>query len=325
MGEPAVRGRRRSLADHLGSLDAAVRRGTGAEANPLEWPGPLACLFLLVTAATGFALFAVYRVSADPYPAVAALDRHAVGRFLRTAHRYGADAALLFSTVHALREAAAGHYDRRWTVPWASGFLAVGFLLLLGVTGYVLPWDSVAQLALRTLTDALDGFPLLAAPPSRLLLPGNVKPWLFYLALAAHAMLSTVLTAVLAAHVLSARRRRLWARRVLAAASLAALAAAALLLPVRSQGPADLASLPPRVNLDLFYLFWIPVADRTGAGAALLRGVAAPLPALLPLLTGRRGYPAGRPRPPLPPEPDGPPAHTNRAGGRTRYTRKTGK
>lgn len=165
----------------------------------------------------------------------------------------------------------------------------MGILLFLGLTGYLLPWDRVAQLTLQTLTEALDRLPLLAAPPSRLLVPGNVKPWLFYLSLATHAMFTTVLTGVLAAHVLSSRRRRLWPRARLGVIVLGLILLLSLLRPVGREGPAELTSLPAKITLDLFYLFWLPLSDRLGPEAAAALVLLVPLVLLfLPLAVGRK-------------------------------------
>lgn len=283
----------------------------------------LATLCLPVLVATGVYLLAAYRISPDPYPVVAALDGSLPGRALRSLHRYAADAMLLLTAVHCLREAAAGRYRGRAAGGWVTGVLATALLLTIGVTGYVLPWDRLAYAVLSALTRVLDAWPVFAEPPSRALLPGQVTPWLFFFALFGHVVLTFWLVVALGAHVIRLVRPRLWPGRRLAGAFLAALLLLALAFPVASQGPADPARLPPLLRIDRFYLFWLPWVEGTRPLAATAALVGALLAlSLVPFLPWRRAprrgpRPGGSPgagRPGSGPGRSGPPGSPPRRG-----------
>ncbi len=258
----------------------------------------LATLCLAVLMATGVYLLAAYRISPDPYAAVAALDHSLLGRTLRSLHRYAADAMLLLTAVHCLREAAAGHYHGTARGAWVTGVLATALLLAIGVTGYVLPWDRLAYAVLSALTRVLDAWPVFSEPPSRALLPGRVTPWLFFFALFAHAVLAFWLVVILGAHAYRVVRPRLWPGRWPAGALLAALLLIAAAFPVASQGPADPGRVPPLLLIDRFYLFWLPWVERMhplAATAALVGSVVAlSLIPFLPWPRGSRRGPAPR-------------------------------
>lgn len=266
----------------------------------------LADLGLLVLVLSGACLLSAYQVSPDPYQAVAALDRTLLGRTLRSLHRYAADALLLFTLGHGLREAVAGRYRAGAGGGWITGGIAAVLLLVIGATGYIMPWDRLALLVLSSATRALDPLPLFAEPPSRVLVPGHLTPWLFFFALLGHVVLSFWLVMVLGAHIIRVVRPRLWPGRALGTALLAGLLFLATGFPVTSQGPADPGTLPDTLLIDRFYLFWLPWAERLGPGRAAAAFVGlATAATLLPALAGRRRRAA----------PDGTPAHGNKAGG----------
>jgi hypothetical protein len=78
----------------LARLDAAANRIYGPAHNPLYRSGTLTVALLLILIATGLYLLLFYRIGA-PYASVARITEQAwLGRWIRTAHRLAADAAV---------------------------------------------------------------------------------------------------------------------------------------------------------------------------------------------------------------------------------------
>ena len=119
--------------------------------NPWRHLGALVFLCLVTAMATGIVAYAWYDTSVQgAYASGLRLqnDPLLLGRLLRGLHRYAADACMLLSVLHLLREAARGHFRGvRW-YSWLTGIALVGLVWLSGVTGLWLLWDARALFSL---------------------------------------------------------------------------------------------------------------------------------------------------------------------------------
>src|SRR5690606_27485791 len=113
-----------------------------------------------VLLATGAYLLLFYRIGA-PYASMERITEQAwLGRWIRTLHRYAADALLVAVGVHALRMFA---QRRAWgprVLAWVSGLVLVFALFVCGWTGYVLVWDTHAQVLAVAGARLLDVLPI---------------------------------------------------------------------------------------------------------------------------------------------------------------------
>ena len=148
---------RRGFWDHLFPREVSVRA--------LHWSTTyglglfnISLIFLL--ALTG-AVLAVYYVPAPhlAYASVTDID-HVVpyGRLLRSVHRWGAHALVLFTLLHWVRVWAAAAYrgrGRNWIYGTALGICVAG----LSFTGYLLVWDQRGYWAVRIVTEILASIP----------------------------------------------------------------------------------------------------------------------------------------------------------------------
>ncbi len=273
-------------------LEGWINPGPGGRLNPFYHTGAIATWLFGLSVLTGIYLFLVYRVGPEEaYRSVADLDHSLLGRTMRSLHHYAADGALVFAVLHLVRYLAAGRFRGNAWLSWVTGMLALGAFLLVGMTGYLMPWDLLSQVLLREIARVVDSLPLFAEPLSRsLLLTATVSSWLFFMALAAHIMTTVGAGLLIGAHLLRIARPRLWPSRELVVGTGIALLLLSLLFPILSQPPADLEKIPAEVRIDHFYLFYLPLIKRWGSfgalGAVLLAGaVLALLPFLLP---GRR-------------------------------------
>ena len=266
----------------LARVDAWVNRVFGSRWNPLYHSGALTVALLGVLILTGLYLLLFYRIGA-PHGSVARIDGQVwSGRWIRAVHRFASDAALVAAGVHAVRMYA---QRRTWgprALAWISGVVLTGVILVSGWTGYVLVWDTHAQVLAMEGARLLDALPVFSEPIGRAFVGEEAVPSaFFFLNLFAHIALPIGLGALLWVHVARvARPVLLPARRVLWG-TLGGLLLLAVIWPAPLAPEADLLRVPTDVPLDWFYGFWLPLTQPLPAwsvwamGTVLLGGVVA--------------------------------------------------
>lgn len=277
----------------LARLDAVVNRLYGAQWNPLYHSGAIAIAMLVVLIVTGVYLLLFYRIGA-PYASVVRINEVWFNRWVQGVHRFASDVAVVAGVIHAFRMYA---QRRTWgprALAWVSGVVLVGVLLVSGWTGYVLVWDTQAQLLAMELVRMLDALPVFSEPIGRSFSGESAVPSaFFFINLFAHIALPIGVGVLVWVHVARVARPVLFPSRRVLGGALLAVALLALVWPLRMSGAADALRIPETVPLDWFYNFWLPVTLRLPAVAVWLGGVA--LVALLcavPWLTKPRALPA---------------------------------
>lgn len=260
----------------LGSLDAALDRLYGSPYNPLYQSGAITVALIVLLIATGLYLLLFYRVGA-PYASVAHLTgQRWLGSWVRSLHRFAADAAIVAASVHALRMFAQRRTWGRRTLPWVSGVLLLGLILVCGWTGYVMVWDVFGQLLATQGARILDTLPLFSEPLTRSFLGEQDIPGaFFFLNLFLHIALPIGLGIVLWLHVSRIARPVLLPPRRLMWWGLGVLTTLAVVWPVGMAPAASPFRMARDIPTDTFYAFWIPAAHSlapgwTIASAALL-------------------------------------------------------
>ena len=258
----------------------------GAPANPLRHLGALGFLCLWLLAASGIYLYALLDTSASgAYRSIAGLAQQPwyFGGWLRSLHRYAADAFVLLMALHLLREWLAGHYRGVRRFSWLTGLPLIVFAFAGAIGGFWLHWDRLGQFSAVATAEWLDALPLLGAPLARNFLGvAAVSDRLFSLFVFVHIGVALLMVFGLWFHVQRLTRAAVFPPRPLALASAALLCALALAAPVVSHPPADLAVVPTALALDWILLFVHPLTYATSAGAVWW-GVAAVFVLLLAL------------------------------------------
>lgn len=114
--------------------------------------GAVAVAFAALAAATGLGLLFHYRPLVHAaYPGL--LDLSAASRFglLRELHRWSAHLILAAVFAHLLRVVVAGAYRPPRRHNYHVGIALLAFVLLLLVTGWILPWNRHSEWLLRAL------------------------------------------------------------------------------------------------------------------------------------------------------------------------------
>ena len=151
----------------------AVRTSSLAPGRTLGL-GLVAASLVVLLCASGLLLSAYYAPTAtDAYASVLAIEDGVLfGAWLRAVHHWGAYALLVVVALHALRVLGSGT-DRARRLNWRVGLALASVVLMLAVTGYILPWDAAALALARVSTGLLAYVPLVGGLGAGLLHGGS--------------------------------------------------------------------------------------------------------------------------------------------------------
>jgi CDP-4-dehydro-6-deoxyglucose reductase, E3 len=280
-------------------VEALFNRAFGQHVNPLYHLGAIAFFLFWIVAGSGLYLYAFFDTSvAGAYASVDALTREQryAGGVLRSAHRYASDAMVVVMFVHLLRHFAFDRLRGFRSFAWLTGVSLIWLVYIAGVNGYMLPWDRLAQFVVTASFEWLSALPGFGGELIRNVIdPESVNDRLFSLLVFIHIGVPLITLLIMWIHVQRVPKASVNPPRPLALGTLALLLALALVQPVASQGgAADLASAPPSLQLDWFYLGGFPLLYRwSAAGVWMLAGALTVLLALAPWLPLRRRTPDG--------------------------------
>lgn len=275
------------------ALEHGVDALTGAGGNPLKHLGALGFWLLWLLVGSGAVLYAVLDTSASgAYRSIDMLSREPRqwGSLLRGLHRYSADAMVLAVLAHVAREWMLGRFRSFRAPSWLTGVPLLPLLFVCAIGGFWLNWDRLGQFSATATAEWLDALPGLASPLARNFLAGTqLNDRLFSLFVFVHLGVPLLLVFGLWFHVQRISRAAVFPPRALAIGTVLALLGLAAALPVRSQGPADLGTVPTALAYDWLLLFIHPLAAATsGAWVWGLLGAALAVLLALPWLGVRR-------------------------------------
>ncbi len=265
--------------------------------NPFYHLGTLTFFFLWVVLISGLYLFVFFDSSI--HGAYASVERITheqwyAGGVMRSLHRYASDAAVVTILLHMFREFALDRYRGfRW-YSWFTGIPSLWMIILLGITGYWLVWDMLAQYVAIGSSRLMDAVPIFPEAMTRNFLEGYLNDRFFILMGFLHLLGQPMfLVFMLWFHVRRLSHVDINPPRGLAIGSFLALLVLSAAKPAISHGPADLSRVPAVLNLDWFYLNVYPLLDYWTAGQTwiLTTGVSLLL-MLLPWLPRKRTAPA---------------------------------
>ena len=270
------------------ALERALDRVFPDGGNPLAHLGALACLLFAALLVSGIYLYVAFDTSVGgAWTSIDALSREQplAGGWLRSLHRYAADAFVLVTLLHLLREWVLGRYTGFRRTTWLTGVPLLVLAYVSGIGGLWLNWDQLGQFSAIASAEMLDALPLFASPLTRNFIDAAaVDDRLFSLLVFIHIGVPLLLLFGLWFHLQRIGRPAVWPPRALALGFGASMALLALVVPVHSQAPADLGVAPATLAYDwiLLHLHALAYAGSAGTAWALVAGVVLVL-LLLPL------------------------------------------
>lgn len=233
--------------------------------NPLHRSGAIAILLFGVALVTGVWLFLMFS-TAFPYESIKAMhEQWWGGRWIRSLHRYAADAAMVMVLIHIAKVFVSGKTWGPRAMAWISGIFLVGLMLICGWSGIVMLWDTQGMMVALELAKMVDLFPVLSEPIARSFAGDQaVMGTFFFLNLFLHVAMPLGLAGGLWIHTSRVARPALLPPKKLGYAVVGGLTALAMLKPLTLLAPADALEIPGVVQLDIFYSFWIPIAREYG-------------------------------------------------------------
>lgn len=238
--------------------------------NPLYHLGTLTFFFFWVILISGIYLFIPYKGSiGGAYDSVEWMTHnqwYAAG-IMRSLHRYASDAAIITIVLHLFRELAHDRYRATRWYSWVTGIPLLWMIVPLGITGYWLVWDEMAQYIAVGSARLMDAFPIFFGSMATNFVPGRMSDRFFTLIEFLH-LLGQPLFLVFAIwfHIRRISNVNIMPPKGLAIGSFIALLVISLIKPATSHAPADLSIVPQVLNLDWYYLNIYPLLDYWTAG-----------------------------------------------------------
>jgi coenzyme F420-reducing hydrogenase delta subunit/ferredoxin len=186
---------------------------------------------------------------------------------MRSLHRYASDAVIITILLHMFKEFASGRYRGfRW-FSWVTGVPNLWVVVTLGITGYWLVWDEMAQYVAVGSAQLMDSLPIFSGAMTRNFVSGGMTDRFFILIEFLHLLgQPLILLFMLWLHVKRLSNVNINPPRGLAAGTFIALLALSLYAPAMSHAPANLGMVPREIHIDWFYLNVYPLLEYWPAG-----------------------------------------------------------
>ena len=239
--------------------------------NPIYQLGGLGFLYYWVVVVSGIYLYILFDTgTTEAYDSIQhlTLEQWYLGGVMRSLHRYGSDGMVLMMVLHTLREWSLGRFNGPRWFTWFTGTPIAWFVIISGISGYWLVWDELAQyVAIRT-SEWLDWLGIFGESIARnFLTPAALDDRFFTLLIFIHIVVPLLLLLVLYIHLQRLSRPQINPNRWLAVGTMLMLLVLSFFKPATSQAPADLAMVPGSLDIDWYYLFYLPMIDATSPAA----------------------------------------------------------
>jgi quinol-cytochrome oxidoreductase complex cytochrome b subunit/Fe-S-cluster-containing hydrogenase component 2 len=261
-------------------LRRPLSTATDSHQNPLNNLGALTVFFLWIVLVSGIWLLIFFRTSVSTaFESVEYLtyEQWYVGGIMRSLHRYASDAAIVTILVHVIKEFVFNRYRRNRWFTWVTGIPLVWMVFVLGISGYWLVWDELAQYVAISSAELLDRVPIFTDSMAGNFLSDDVLSDRFFTLMAFLHLIGLPIFLVFGIwlHVFRLNGPRINPPRRMMAATLLCMLVLSAVYPAVSHEKANLAMTPQVLRLDWFYLHVFPLIQKWSPGWvwALLVGV----------------------------------------------------
>ncbi len=259
----------------LGLLQRPFARAFGPGETPFNHLGSLTIFFCWIVLISGIWLLIFFRTSiAGAFESVEYLthEQWYLGGIMRSLHRYASDGAILTIFLHVMQELSFDTYrGKRWFT-WITGMPLVWLLFALGITGYWLVWDELAQYVAITSAELLDRIPIFTdSMAANFLTDAALNDRFFTLMAFLHLIgLPIFMVFGIWLHVFRLSRASINPPRRLMAGTLLAMLVLSVVFPAVSQDQADMGRAAQTLDFDWFYLHAYPLVQIWSPGLVWL-------------------------------------------------------
>lgn len=241
--------------------------------------GALGFYLFWVVAISGAYIYAFYKTGIElSFPSVEYFtnEQWYLGGIMRSLHRYASDALVLVMVLHLLREYILGRYrGARWFA-WVTGVILLWMIFAAGINGYWMVWDKLAQYSVVATVEWFDWLPIFSEPLARTFITYEALNDRFFTLISfAHVTVPLLILFLLWIHIMRISYPVVNPRKGLAIGMLLMMLALSMIVPVQSQGVADVSIEPNKLYIDWFYLWIYPLLGVWTAGQvwALVLGI----------------------------------------------------
>jgi len=171
--------------------------------------GGMSLILFIIQVLTGIFLLVYYVPSPkEAFSSVVFIDNGVVfGWFFRRLHAVGANVMILLVMIHMMKVIITGAYKAPRELHWISGFVLLLLTMVMGISGYLLPWTQLSYWAVTVLTTSFSVMPVIGTPMMKIIRGADAvsAPTLgrFF---ALHLALPVVMASFLAVHFVMIRR-----------------------------------------------------------------------------------------------------------------------
>jgi len=252
-------------------LQKPLSRAFDSEQNPLNYLGALTIYFCWIVLVSGIWLLIFFRTSVSAaFGSVEYLtnEQWYLGGIMRSLHRYASDAAIITILLHVIKEFVFNRYRLNRWFNWVTGVPLVWMIFPLGITGYWLVWDELAQYVAISSAELLDSIPIFTDSMAGNFMSDDVLSDRFFTLMAFLHLIGLPIFLVFGIwlHIFRLNGPRINPPRRMMAAALLAMLVLSVIYPAISHEKANLAIAPQALRLDWFYLHVFPLIQRWSPG-----------------------------------------------------------
>jgi ferredoxin/coenzyme F420-reducing hydrogenase delta subunit len=251
-----------------------------SEHHPLNHLGALTIFFCWIVLISGIWLLIFFRTSVSAaFESVEYLTRQQwyLGGVMRSLHRYASDALIITIALHVIKEFAFNRYRLNRWFSWVTGIPLIWMIFPLGITGYWLVWDELAQYVAISTAELLDAIPIFTNSMAGNFMSDELLSNRFFTLMAFIHLIGLPIFLVFGIwlHVFRMNSPRINPPRRLMAGALLCMLLLSAIFPAISHDKANLAMAPQVLRFDWFYLHVYPLIQQWSPGAVwmLLIGI----------------------------------------------------
>ena len=239
-------------------IEKSFNRIFGEKNNIFYHLGTIPILLLFVLLVTGLYSFVFYSMAVNTaYSSIKHLTENIfLGNYARSFHRYAGDAMMFFVLLHFLRMFVWKKYKGHRNVAWITGVVLIIFMLIQGITGYILPLDSNSHFVLEKTSEIMASLKIFGNTlPRSFSSPQLMGKWIMWVIMIVHLFIPLSFVLLIFIHVSRISRVKIFPPKPVGYALVGFLALFSVIFPIPMLPEADSSGVVFLGSMDWFYLF----------------------------------------------------------------------